>query len=364
MPVYQRYPEDPTGVNPDNFISGEVHTLSDRPIRVIVPRYAPFFVKSVIIYDGLTMQPLIKGSDYRIPTISQELSLKYGEAIADAILIENPSVSSDVRISYQAVGGDYQNNIDNIVNIYEALMNDVRLVDWETGVYGKPAQYPPTLHPHWLSDISGFEPLVFEMERIAQAIMLGNTPAFDMILAAIRAMAVSEAEIDLGAPVAKFMTQERLLYALDKYNYNSMTITPVSAKLLNGRSQWFEVKCTNVPDQVTYYWTIAHEGTDQADFEANSGLVTLVNGVGRFMVQSVKDRHAEDEEYFRVQVRRSGILGLVMATSRVMTLLAHRAIGDSGILEALRISCMNSPRLGMTAKTHGIQRRSWTARFN
>ena len=124
MSAYYRYPEDPTGVNPDNLVSGEIHQLSNRPIRVAVPKYAPFFTDSLIVYDGLTQQPLVRGQDYKIPTISREATLRFGKEIADAILIENSNVSDEIRITYQVLGGVHQNNIDNIVNIYEQFVND------------------------------------------------------------------------------------------------------------------------------------------------------------------------------------------------------------------------------------------------
>ena len=99
MPVYHRYPEDLTGVNPDNLVVGEVIVLNDRPIRVGVPKYAPFFSKSLVIIDELTQRTLIKGVDYRIPIISQEATLRVGEEIADAFLIENKDVSPNIRAS-------------------------------------------------------------------------------------------------------------------------------------------------------------------------------------------------------------------------------------------------------------------------
>ena len=93
MPTYYRYPEDLTGVNPDNLVVGEVVVLNDRPIRVAVPKYAPFFTKSLVVVDELTQRVLIKGADYTVPIINQEASLRTGEEIADAVLIENKDVS-------------------------------------------------------------------------------------------------------------------------------------------------------------------------------------------------------------------------------------------------------------------------------
>ena len=42
-----RYPLDPTGVNPNNLVIGELAVLQTRPVRAITPIYGPFFSESV-----------------------------------------------------------------------------------------------------------------------------------------------------------------------------------------------------------------------------------------------------------------------------------------------------------------------------
>ena len=362
--AYYRYPEDPTGSNPDNLVSGEVYQLNDRPVRVAVPKYAPFFTDSLIVYDGLTQQPLVRGQDYKIPTISREATLRFGKEIADAILIENSNVSSEIRITYQVLGGVHQNNIDNIVSIYEQFVNDQRSVDWISGVYGKPSEYPPSQHAHWLSDLFGFEPVTFQLERIAQAIQLGNSPAFEVMLEAMRNNIASNAEIDQGLPVDKYLTLKQLIYSMDKFNFNSMTVKPSVRDLWNGGDLWFDLEANNIEDAVTYYWTIEHISTSPKDFHSTSGLIQMVEGSGRFMVQTVRDRHAEDEEQFRVLIRKQGLEGHILAKSRIITLARHDPFYQDRILEALRICCINSPRIKRTAKTHAVNRGQWRAPFN
>lgn len=364
MPTYYRYPEDPTGVNPDNLISGEVKTLSDRPLRIAVPEYAPFFTASLVVYDDLTQRPLIRNVDYRIPTISQEATLRYGLEVADVILIENTAVSPRVRYSYQAVGGDTQNNMTNLSQIFEAFVNDNRAIDWETGVYGKPTVFTPPPHGHYLSDVFGFEPLTFELERIAQAILLGNTPAYELLFKAIKAKTVTEAEIDQGAPVDKFLTLERLLYALDKFNFNAMTLTPEKDLVWNGKSLWFDLVANNASESTTYYWTIEHVGTTAADFTTSSGVVSMVNGKAQFMVQSVRDALAESEELFRVFVRKNSPTGHVLVKSRLLKMTRHDVFRRDHILEGMRTCCASSPRMKRTARTLAVNHGTWHAKFS
>lgn len=364
MSVYIRYALDPTGVNPDNFVSGELHTLNDLPVRVIVPRYGPFFTEGLVVYDHLSQRALIKGADYRIPVISQEATLRHGKEIADAILIENQAVASQVRISYQTLGGDYQNNISNIVAIYEAVINDSRNIDWATGVYGKPNAYPPGPHPHWLSDIYGFEPLTFQLERIAQAILLGNAPGFEMIFQSLKNASATKQEIEEGQPLPKWITLETLIHALDKYNFNTITITPNQATIRNAESVWYDVAATNIPESQNWYWTILHQTTTPADFVMNSGILNMQRGKGRFMIQSARNLQKEDNEIFRIQIRRNSTTGMVLMTSPPMTMQRHTAFAQDSLLPAFVNPIIATPRLRRTAKVYAANMSIWADQYN
>lgn len=357
MAVYTRYPEDPTGQNRDNLISGELFQLTDRPIRVLVPKYGPFFVnESLVIYDGVTEHPLVRGQDYRVPLVSQELSLRYGIEVGDAILIENPGVSSGGRITYQCVGGDYQNNVDNIVQIYEAVVNDHRGVDWLTGVYGKPSEFKPSPHPHWLSEIYGFEPLTHQLERLVQAVLLGHAPAYEQLLKAYESAAATKEEMELGKPSKRLVNLEGLIHVLDKYNFNQMKLIPETLNLRNGASVWFDVEATHDRESMTYYWKIEHIGTQPEDFQANTGIVHLVKGRGRFIVQSARDKGYEDEEGFRVTLHVRSPEGVQVLRSPKMTLKRHGAGYRAKIRDAMTTCCEASPLMKRTARTLSINR--------
>jgi hypothetical protein len=362
MSVYVRYQLDPTGQNPDNYVSGELHTLSNRPVRVIVPRHGPFFSddsSNLVVYDHITNRVLVKNVDYRVPVISREATLKFGKEIADALLIENQAVSAQVRVSYQSLGGHYQNNIDNIVSIYEAVINDSRNVDWETGVYGKPAAYPPGPHPHWLSEIFGFEPLTFQLERIAQAILLGNAPGYEVIFQSLLKATATKAEIEEGRPLPKWLTLEGLIHTLDKYNFNTIQVTIDPTRLSNGVSAWFDVSSTRIPENEQWFWTIAHETTDVTDFVMNSGLLTMRDGKGRFMIQSARDKHSELDEYFRIEIRRNGVNGMVLYTSPRLTLNRHSSFDRDSLLPAFVNPLMASPRIKVSARTYAANMTVW-----
>ena len=62
-----RYALDTTGVNPDNLVSGERHTLSDLRNRIIAPVNGAFFTDGFTIKDTVTGRTLVRGTDYVWP---------------------------------------------------------------------------------------------------------------------------------------------------------------------------------------------------------------------------------------------------------------------------------------------------------
>ena len=356
MPVYHRYAEDLTGVNSDNRVTAETIILNDRPIRVAIPKYGPFFTEHLVVYDNVTQRLLVKNVDYRIPHIVREATLQTGLEVADCFLIINPDVSSAIRATTQVIGGHWQNNTDNIVNIYESFLNDNRSVDWVSGVHNKPDGYTPALHPTFLSEIFGFGPLAMEMERIAKAIELSNVPAFEMMLEAIQSKAASLADMNNGEAIQKFVTLEGLLYALDKYNFNSMSITPEALSVKNGMSLWFDVEGKNLPSSAVYYWTIESTVAGTEDFVSTSGIVTLTNGKGQFSIQSALTEAKETSESFRVYLRRNSPLGQVVLKSQTLYLSNHNSRLNRSIMDAMMACCPNEPNLAKSAKTYQISR--------
>ncbi len=359
--VYHRYALDPTGVNPDNLVAGEAHVLSDRPQRFLIPKHGPFFSDSVILYDADTGQRLVKRSDlteghYVIPLISQEATLKFGLEVADGILITDPLIARNVLVTYQSVGGNFQNNIANVANIFEAFLNDNRAIDWITGVYGKPNYYPPGPHPTHLIDIFGFESLTFVMERIYQAILLGQVPAYEMIFDALKNHRATKEDVDAGRVNDKLVPLDVLQYATQRYNYNQISLLPMEGRLKNGKSLWFDVYCTNAPSVDQLYWKIHHLTTSPDDFVLASGSVQLIKGHGRFMIQSILDRRSEGPERFQVHLCRGGPDRYTVLESYDFTIGEHTSFYQDRILEACRIPCINSPRVKRTPKIVGVGR--------
>ena len=169
-----RYQLDTTGININNLVINEPHTLINKPVRVLVPLYGPFYSESLVIYDTAINRLLIKDIDFKIAGLLQEATLRFGKEICEVIVITNSSINTSISITYQTLGGLYQNNIDNLVTMYTNLLNDNRDVDWTTGLLNKPMTFPPSDHTHVIQDWIGFQPIVTALERVANAVTLRN----------------------------------------------------------------------------------------------------------------------------------------------------------------------------------------------
>jgi len=339
-----RYPLDPTGINPDNAVYGEVHTLSNRQIRAVAPTYGPFFTESLMVFDNLTNQLLVRGTDFQCVELLQEATVKFGKEIAQVVLILNQTVSDTVRISYQTLGGLYQNETSGIANLYETFLLDDRAVDW-VNVLNKPYQYPPTLHQHLLQDVYGFEPVVIALERIRNAIVLSDVPAFEALIEWVKARmrdVVTEEEIDNITPVNKFITFDKLLYALDKLNFNAITLTPTVANVTNGSNLIIKLSSTALPDNTTLYWTIEHITTSDDDFNSFNGIINVSGNRGEFTLSIKNAESNESAEQFKVNIRKNSIDGPIVATTSFITIGA-----GIGFMEYMTTCCIYKPTIAI-----------------
>ena len=182
MPVpILRYPLDTTGVNVNNAVIGELHTLTANNVRAIAPTYGPFFTESLVVFDAALNTTLSRGVDYQCVELLQDASLLTGKEVCCIILIKNPAVSNTARINYQCLGAEYQNSAAAVISLYETVIQDNRPVDW-ANVINKPFEFNPALHNHLLEDIYGFQAVVSALERVRNAVILSDVPAFEFLI--------------------------------------------------------------------------------------------------------------------------------------------------------------------------------------
>ena len=358
-PLY-RYALDKTGVNPDNKVINEAHTLAQLDYRAIAPDYGPFYEESVFVIDDANNTPLIKDVDYFCTELMEEASLKFNKSIMSLIIITNKNVSSNVKITYQTLGGIYTKAVDPIRRLYETVMNDDRTVDWSR-VTNKPYGYPPNLHYNHLIDIVGFEPLITAIERIRNAIILTDVPAWEALIDWVKKYVnqrqgiVTEQEIDTITGLDKIVSFERLLYAAKHLNFNTFLFEPDNIRLKHPSTLKVTVRTTNLDDNTRLYWSIRHKDTVPNDFTNLSGSFVVNGNRGQISLGIAEARSVEGDEKFQIEIRLNNFNGPVIAVSSYYTII--HGVPKSNSTAAMFLSCcLLNPRLKNNAKNHFIKR--------
>lgn len=266
---------DITGVNPNNRIVDEPHTLSDKKVRSIAPNYGPFYAESLIVKEGANI--LTRGVDYQIVELHQEATLKYGKEISSVILIINPNIGSEVTITYQALGGHYTYSDYAIANLYQSVINDNRPVAWDN-IINKPLEFPPTVHRHLLEDVYGFESIVDYLERIKRAITLGQA---GVVLEIVNNLLTSIKCNDLrkAKPLDAYIRYDHLLWFLTKRKLlSAISLDPLTHKWTKGRSYTILIDTKDYPINKTLYWEFFNPYTNYVDLFTVSRGSFVTNG--------------------------------------------------------------------------------------
>lgn len=306
-----RYPLDQTGLNPDNYISNELKTLNVAPVRAVAPAFGPFFTESMVIRDAGTGTVLVKGSDYKIVDLLQSATLKIGKEIAQVVLIINSNIGSQVRLSYQALGGLYQNNSEGLIQLYESVINDARPIDW-TQVLNKPATYTPTLHTHLLEDVYGFEPLVVEMERIRNALILSDVPAFEALIDWVKSNAA-----------------------------NTIFTDPPIPHMGPGEEKVVRIYTTNARNEAKYFWSIEHDTTTDSNFVQTSGVIQIFQNRSQFTLKMAAGIPATNKK-FSVIIRKDRADGPIATTIEGITFIRNNGEAMS-VIDLINTCCIMEP---------------------
>lgn len=178
--IVNKYPLDLTGTSPENLLLGEPHTLHPGLNRAAVPRYGAFYTESLVVRDGISGALLVPNDQYIPIMYYAEPSERSGKEICTAVIVTDGSVSDEVTLDYQVVGGDYANITQVIIDLIDNLNLDDREVIWGD-LLGRPDAFPPSPHLHDLGDIYGFEYVVQQLDQIRQAILYGDVASHDEI---------------------------------------------------------------------------------------------------------------------------------------------------------------------------------------
>lgn len=181
-----RFPLDLTGVSKNNYVESEIKTLPTSKNRAVVLSYGPFFSESIKVFDAVNGLLLKKGEQYICAQLNDEATARTGKEVCSVVIITDQSVSREISINYQAVGGVYALSVDALIQMIESIDIDERPVSWAM-ILGKPDLFPPGHHLHDLGDVYGFEYVVLVLEEIRKAILMGDVASHDEIYRAINA---------------------------------------------------------------------------------------------------------------------------------------------------------------------------------
>ncbi len=169
------YPYDPTGDASTNFISNELHNVQP-PANIndasfIIPRAAPFFLKSLKVKKGTTAnaEVLLEGVHYMVTHHFVSMSYVLGTPLYSSITFLNRNYSGNVFLDYQTIGGQFV--LDSYTGVEELTRQvySIYSVTWEQ-VAGIIQGLPPYDHKMSGSDTTGYGDLVDSVKYLAATI--------------------------------------------------------------------------------------------------------------------------------------------------------------------------------------------------
>jgi hypothetical protein len=173
-------PLDLSGQSVHNLVVDEPHDLGSRKIRSIAPKQGPYYTESLQVWDAVTNSQLTRHVDYKCIDIVGLPSAHSGKEICSLIVVTNSQASSQVRLVYQALGGDYARSYEPIRSLVGKLSEDTRKVEWGS-LLDRPVYFDPAQHLHSAGDVIGFEYLVAALESLKNAVLLGDQVDHDLI---------------------------------------------------------------------------------------------------------------------------------------------------------------------------------------
>lgn len=159
---YKRYPLDLTGNHPDNRVMAEVHSITPQE-RIFNVMAGAFYTESVqITYLG---ERLTAHEDFRFHRVVEDAIRQSGKDVAMLIEITDKSVSGDIEVRYQAVGGEFQNIHESLVEMLENYKHDARGTFYKD-IIEKPRFFEPVRHLTSIYDIYGLNPIAGPLNEL------------------------------------------------------------------------------------------------------------------------------------------------------------------------------------------------------
>lgn len=163
------YEFDPYGTNAKNLITGERQTLQT-PGRddfyFIIPKAAPFFVDSFVLYNDVTGIQLKEGVDFLFGHYFVEAMESTGRPVAGSIRFLNKKQTGIVRYNYRTLGGQWGFADKDILAELSSKQYNPITRSWGM-IAPLPASFPVVPHDQSLDDLVGSEEIRQAIEDLA-----------------------------------------------------------------------------------------------------------------------------------------------------------------------------------------------------
>lgn len=173
-------PFDLTGKLASNRIVGEERTLTfarGKTNRMLAPLYGAYYKDSLEVRTS-NGAPLTLDKDYVTTYYYPDVWELNAKAVCAIIVVTNPNISNNIRISYNALGGPYSFNVDEIKAILDEVKNIPEKVSFDE-ILGKPLQYNPPTHPHEYWQLYGLESTIANLDILAKTWAQGSKGILD-----------------------------------------------------------------------------------------------------------------------------------------------------------------------------------------
>lgn len=232
------YEFDPSGGLAANRVPPESHSInpaSGSDYDVIIPSFAPFFKKGLVVKHIASGQTLTEGVHFDLGYHFEAASLECATPIYGGIVVIDRTLSGRLTVEYQTLGGEWVLDAQEILNILANIKNDPREVKWDD-VIDKPVVFPPVDHLHHSDDLVGMDDVVQALEQIRVTLGDSASKALKALLEHMRDHAnphhvtlaqlgldslgqlseATEQDVDAGTDSIRFISARRLAYFLTK----------------------------------------------------------------------------------------------------------------------------------------------------
>lgn len=165
----KKYPLDLTAEAKSNYIDRERKEITDELDYLITVHLGIFYAKKLVIQSVNENRILELNTDYVLNYLSQEVSIRSGNAAYSLIVITNHSIKGPLLISYQCVGGEYTKLDSAMIAAIDQINSIESKVKWDS-IVNKPLTYPPSGHEHIADDIVGTDDIVNSLDSLALAL--------------------------------------------------------------------------------------------------------------------------------------------------------------------------------------------------